>query len=82
MFVSSGVWERLVKIIKNQHVFPFYSIDRKGNLNYIYGQCKVDNILKDSLNPIPSPSLSVKIQIMDGKVCLRWIEKTLLGIDS
>ena len=33
------------------------------------------------MNPcIPSPSLSVKIQIMGGKVCLRCKGKTLLGV--
>ena len=32
---------------------------------------KVENILKGSLDTIPSPSPSVKIQIMGGKVCLR-----------
>ena len=32
--------------------------------------CKVEKILKDSLDSIPSTSLSVKIQIMGGKVCL------------
>ena len=32
---------------------------------------KVENNLKCSLDSIPSPSLSVKIQIMGGKVCLR-----------
>jgi hypothetical protein len=31
---------------------------------------KVENILKGSLDLIPSPSPSVKIQIMGGKVCL------------
>ena len=30
---------------------------------------KVEKILKGSLDSIPSPSPSVKIQIMDGKVC-------------
>jgi hypothetical protein len=39
---------------------------------------KVENILKGSLDSIPSPSYSVKIQIQGGKVCLRC--KTLLGI--
>ena len=39
---------------------------------------KVEKILKGSLNSIPSPS--VKIQIMGGKVCLRWKGKTLLGL--
>ena len=33
--------------------------------------------LKDSLNLIPSPSSSVKIQIMGKKVCLRCKGKTL-----
>jgi hypothetical protein len=40
---------------------------------------KVENILKGSLDSIPSPSPSVKIQIMGGKVCLRCKGKTLLG---
>ena len=43
-------------------------------------QVKVENILKGSLDLIPSPSPSVKIQIMGGKVCLRCKGKTLLGI--
>ena len=38
---------------------------------------KVENILKGSLDLIPSPSM--KIQIMSGKVCLRAKGKTLLG---
>ena len=41
---------------------------------------KVEMILKDSLDSIPSTSPSVKIQIMGGKVCLRCKGKTLLGI--
>ena len=32
---------------------------------------KVEKVLKGSLDSIPSPSLSVKIQIMSWKVCLR-----------
>ena len=42
--------------------------------------CKVENILKGSLDSIRSPSNSVKIQIMGGKVCLRCKGKTLLGV--
>jgi hypothetical protein len=38
----------------------------------------VEKILKGSLDSIPSPSPSVKIQIMGGKVCLRCKGKTLL----
>ena len=41
--------------------------------------CKVEKILKGRLDLIPSPSASVKIQIMDRKVCLRCKGKTLLG---
>ena len=41
---------------------------------------KVEKILKGILDSIPSPSTSVKIQIMDGKVCLRCKGKTLLGV--
>ena len=41
---------------------------------------KVENILKGSLDLIPSPSSSVKIQIMGWKVCLMCKGKTLLGI--
>jgi hypothetical protein len=40
---------------------------------------KVEKNLKGSLDSIPSPSTSVKIQIMGGKVCLRCKGKTLLG---
>ena len=41
---------------------------------------KVETILKGSLDLIPSPSPSVKIQIMGGKVCLKCKGKTLLGL--
>ena len=41
---------------------------------------KVDKILKGSLDLILSPSPSVKIQIMSGKICLRCTSKTLLGV--
>ena len=41
---------------------------------------KVENILKGSLDSIPSPSPSVKIQTMGGKVSLMCKSKTLLGI--
>ena len=40
---------------------------------------KVEKIQEDSLDSIPSPSPSVKIQNMGGKVCLRCKGKTLLG---
>ena len=41
---------------------------------------KVEKFLKGSLDSIPSPSLSVKIQIMRGKDCLSCKGKTLLGV--
>ena len=41
---------------------------------------KVEKSLKGSLDSIPSPSPSVKIQIMGGKVCLSCKDLTLLGI--
>ena len=41
---------------------------------------KVKKILKGSLDLIPSSSLSLKIQIMGGKVCLRCKGKTLVGV--
>ena len=39
---------------------------------------KLEKTLKGSLDSIPSPSLSVKIQIIGGKVYLRYLGKTLL----
>ena len=41
---------------------------------------KVESTLKCSLDSIPSPSPTVKIQIMGTKVCLRCKGKTLLGV--
>jgi len=41
---------------------------------------KVEKILKGSLDSIPSPSPSVKIQIMGRKVCMMWKGKTLPGV--
>ena len=42
--------------------------------------CKVEKNLKGNLDSIPSPSPSVKIQIMGRKVCLRCEGKTWLGV--
>ena len=49
---------------------------------YKFIEGKVEKILKGSLDSIPSPSPSVKIQIMGGKVGLRCKGKTLLGVVS
>ena len=45
----------------------------------IFKKYKVENNLKGGLDLIPSPTPSVKIQIMGRKVCLRCKGKTLLG---
>ena len=42
--------------------------------------CKVEKILKGSLDLIQPPSPSVKIQIIGGKVCSMRKDKRLLGI--
>ena len=49
-------------------------------LSWIINSSNVENILKSSLDLIPSPSTSVKIHIKSRKVCLRFKDKTLLGI--
>ena len=41
---------------------------------------KVEKILKGSLDSILSPSPSVKIQIMGGKICFSCKAETLLGV--
>ena len=40
---------------------------------------KVEKNLKGSLDSIPTPSLSVKIQIMGGKVCLMSKSQNVAG---
>ena len=59
--------------LRSNTVCFFYNID--GSCSF-----KVEKILKGSLDSIPSASPSVKIQIMDRKVCLRCKGKTLLGV--
>ena len=55
-------------------------LEQKKFQNYCDLQLKVEKILKGSLDLIQSPSPSVKIQIMGGKVCLSCKGKTLLVI--
>ena len=50
------------------------------DMNVPHQISKVEKVLKGSLDLISSPSPSVKIQIMGGKVCLRCKGKTLLGV--
>ena len=74
---------RLIFEISNLRTATPATVSRAGIL-YLnpgdLGKFKVEKILKGSLDLIPSPSPSVKIQIMGGKVCLRCKGKTLLGI--
>ena len=56
------------------------SIQHNSLAKFYHSISKVENISKGSLDSIPSPSPSAKIQNMGGKVCLRWKGKTLLGI--
>ena len=59
----------------------FITLHTVGNMfGTIHILCKVEKILKGNLDLISSTSLSVKIQIMVGKVCLRCKGKILLGI--
>ena len=60
-------------MIKTEEAFSLKCCDNADKF-------KVRKILKDSLDLIQSPS--VKIQIMDGKICFRCKGKTLLGVDN
>ena len=59
-------------------IFNFDTNRRENTTNTSY--VKVEKLLKGSLDSIPSPSPSVKIQIICVKVCLRCKGKTLLGV--
>ena len=54
----------------------------ESNINIVTSTVpgKVENILKGSLDSIPSPSPSIKIQIMCGKVCLRCKGNLLIAL--
>ena len=54
--------------------------DKMVNKRTFWRGCKVEKTLKGSLDLIPSPSPSAKIQIMARRVCLRCKSKTLLGV--
>ena len=74
--------ERLIFSLVNR--IPMFSVLIVVRIHVIYDTynytIKVEKILKGSLNLIPSPIPSVKIQIMGGKVCLRCKGRKLLGI--
>ena len=65
----------------NTGPFNYISGNEAYSLGHIlYRPSKVEKILKGSLDSIPSPLPSVKIQIMGGKVGLKCKGKKLLGI--
>ena len=57
-------------------------VDAKYLVQYTLCLCKVEKILKDCLDSVPSLSPTVKIQTMGRKVCLRCKCKTFLGINK
>ena len=77
---------RNVKLLMSEKVQQFFFDANEAEAwmseqgNYKIDNYKVEKILKGSLDSISSPSSSVKIQIIGGKVCLRCRGKTLLGI--
>ena len=77
-FNSSSVWPRrfLHNPIFFLSIYASYFLKKRYGLlckiiSIAYIISKVEKILKGSLDLIPSPSPSVKIQIMGGKVCFR-----------
>ena len=72
-----GLWlHNEAKTFLNLSHLNFHTLHDFTKFHYI--AVKVQKILKGSLDSIPSPS--VKIQIMDRKVCLSCKGKTLLGV--
>ena len=69
--------EQVISLMNSQSKIPNLGWWRRDNFHYWF---KVEKILKGSLNLIPSPSPSWKIQIMGGKVCLKCEGKTLLCV--
>ena len=85
-FKNLSSFIELQKILTMISCHRQYSLHRKflrsmlRNMWWYAMASKVEKILKCSLDLIPSPSQSVKIQIMGKKVCLSCKGKTLLGI--
>jgi hypothetical protein len=67
-------WKLLITLLILIHPVIKMLSKVSSHLNY------VENFLKGSLDSIPSPSPSVKIQIIGGKVSLRCKGKKLLGV--
>ena len=73
-------WPRLPKDFLKHSFYQGIMRTEKKKIFSQNASYKVENILNGSLDLIPSPSPSMKIQIMDGKVCLRFKCKTLLDV--
>ena len=71
-------------VVASRDGIALNAVQHLHEANYDTGKalqvCKVEKILKGSLDLIPSPSPSVKIQVMGGKVCLRCKGKTFLRL--
>ena len=74
--------QKWIKVLSDVAFSIRMLLQRRFQSTNIFTNFKVENILKGSLDSIPSPSPSVKIQIMGGKVFLRCKGKTLLGVDN
>ena len=83
---TASLWQQITgRDQRSQDSFSsFVSFDAKSAVQqmvqYIYLDSKVEKILKSSLDSIPSPSTSVKIQIMGRKEFLWCKGKALLGV--
>ena len=74
LVLVDDVWNATQKIQRNIGGISETQQIMKGE------KIKVEKIFKGNLDFFPSPLPSVKIQIMDEKVCLRCKGKKLLGI--
>ena len=91
-----SLWERKIKTHYLDSIWQFWPLWKGWSrssittsifticlgirINFFYHLKKVERILKGSLDLIPLPSPSAKIQIMDREVCLTNKGKTLLII--
>ena len=75
------VQKRLKTLLRSIKMAPYLSKNKSTlTSNLLDFFVKAEKMLKGRLDSIQSPSPSVKIQIMGGKVCLRCKGKTLLGV--
>ena len=82
-YMSKTTWIILKIILKRaKALYIVLNVKKNHSGPFLFRSqsCKVEKILKGSQDSIPSPSPSVKIQILDRKVCLKCKGKTLQGI--